>query len=203
MLTLQGIGAGALVALLALCFSPLADAVSRWLAKAPHRVEPADAIVVLGSGVRDNGTLTDSSLRRALHGIDLYRQTLAPTIVFTGPRNRAGFTEATVRATLAGEMGVPRSAIVVEATARTTREEAERVATLLRSRGMSRLLLVTDAEAVRRASGLFERQGFRVVPSPALDVSTADGAPGGRLHLTRLILIELLALAYYHAAGYL
>ena len=190
-----------MVALLALSFTPVTDVAGRWLAKAPHRVEPADAIVVLGSGVREDGTLADSSLRRALHGIELYRRHLAGTIVFTGPRNRAGFTEATVRARLAREMGVPPSAILVEATALTTREEAERVATLLRGRGMSRILLVMDVEGVRRAAGLFERQGFHVVPSPALDV--ANGAPGGRLHLTRLILIELLALAYYHVAGYL
>lgn len=201
LLTLRSIGLAGLVALLALCFTPVTDVVGRWLAKAPHRVEPADAIVVLGSGIREDGTLADSSLRRALHGIELYRQALAGTLVFTGPRNRAGFTEALVRARLAREMGVPPSAILVEATALTTREEAERVATVLRARGMSRILLVMDVEAVRRAAGLFERQGFHVVPSPALDVS--NGTPGGRLHLTRLILIELLALVYYHAAGYL
>jgi uncharacterized SAM-binding protein YcdF (DUF218 family) len=201
LLTLRSIGLAGLVALLALCFTPVTDVVGRWLAKAPHRVEPADAIVVLGSGIREDGTLADSSLRRALHGIELYRRALAGTLVFTGPRNRAGFTEALVRARLAREMGVPPSAILVEATALTTREEAERVATVLRARGMSRILLVMDVEGVRRAAGLFERQGFHVVPSPALDVS--NGTPGGRLHQTRLILIELLALVYYHAAGYL
>jgi hypothetical protein len=60
--------------------------LSRWLSKPPH-LEFADAIVVLGAeGVRGNGTLSDASLRRALHGVDLYRRGLAKTIVFTGPQ---------------------------------------------------------------------------------------------------------------------
>jgi uncharacterized SAM-binding protein YcdF (DUF218 family) len=200
---LQLIGMAAFLALLALSFTPVADGLSRWLSKAPHHLERTDAIVVLGSGVRENGSLTDSSLRRALHGIDLYRHGLSKTIIFTGPRNATGFAEGEVRATLAREMGIPPAAILTDTTARTTHEEAERVAALLRTRGMSRILLVVDPEGVRRAARLFERHGLEVAPSPAADVSTSDGAPGGRLRLTRQILIELLALAYYHAAGYL
>jgi uncharacterized SAM-binding protein YcdF (DUF218 family) len=200
---LQYIGSGTFVAVVALSFTPLADVLSRWLTKPPH-LEFADAIVVLGAGgVRGNGTLTDTSLRRALHGIDLYRRGLAKTIVFTGPRNATGFAEGEVRATLAREMGIPRAAILVDITARTTREEAQQVAALLGTRRMSRILLVVDVEGVRRAAGLFERLGFEVLPAPAIDVHSSDGAPGARLLLTRQILIELLALAYYHAVGYL
>ena len=200
---LRYLGVAAFLALLALSFTPLADALSRWLSQAPHHLERTDAIVVLGSGVRENGTLTDSSLRRALHGIDLYRHGLSKTIVFTGPRNPTGVAEGEVRATLAREMGIPAAAILTDTTARTTHEEAKRVAALLRARGMSRILLVVDPEGVRRAARLFERHRVGVIPSPAVDVSTSDGAPGARLRLTRQILMEFLALAYYHAAGYL
>jgi uncharacterized SAM-binding protein YcdF (DUF218 family) len=200
---LQYIGLGTFLALLALSFTPLSNVLSQWLSKAPHHLESADAIVVLGSGIRENGSLTDSSLRRALHGIDLYRLGLTKTIVFTGPRNVTGLAEAEVRATLARQMGIPRAAVLTDITARTTREEAQQVAALLRARGMSRILLVVDAEGVRRAARLFERQGFEVIASPAVDISTSDGAPGARLRETRQILIELLALAYYHAVGYL
>jgi uncharacterized SAM-binding protein YcdF (DUF218 family) len=200
---LQYIGLGTFLTLLAVCFTPVTNVLSQWLSKAPHHLESADAIVVLGSGIRENGSLTDSSLRRALHGMDLYRHGLAKTIVFTGPRNATGFAEAEVRATLARQMGIPRAAVLTEITARTTREEAQQVAAVLRARGMWRILLVVDAEGVRRAARLFERHGFEVIPSPAVDISTADGAPGARLRETRQILIELLALAYYHGVGYL
>jgi len=200
---LQYIGFAMFFALLALSFTPLTNVLSDWLSKAPHHLDSADAIVVLGSGIRENGLLADSSLRRALHGIDLYHQGLSKAIVFTGPRNATGFAEAEVRATLARQKGIPRDAVFIDITARTTREEAHRVAALLRSRHMSRILLVVDAESVRRAARLFERQGLEVIPSPAVDISTSDSAPDARLRETRKILIELLALAYYHAARYL
>jgi uncharacterized SAM-binding protein YcdF (DUF218 family) len=200
---LRYIGLVTFVALLAVSFTPVAVVLSRWLSKAPHQVQAADAVVVLGSGIRQSGALTDSSLRRTLHGIDLYRHGLTKTIIFTGPRNSTGFAEGEVRATLAREMGIPQTAILVDIVARTTREEAQQVAPLLRARALSRILLVVDAEGVRRAARLFERQGFEVVPSPSIDVSTSDEGPGARLRLTRQVLIELLALAYYHVVGYL
>lgn len=169
----------------------------------PVRLETADAIVVLGAGgVRPDGTLSDSSLRRALRGIELYRRGLAKTLVFNGPQNMTGYAEAEIRATFAMQFGIPATALVVDTKARTTREEAQQAALLLRSRGVSRILLVGDVEGMRRATGVFERVGFDVLPAPTTDVSTFEGGPGARLLLTRQVLIELLALAYYRAAGY-
>jgi uncharacterized SAM-binding protein YcdF (DUF218 family) len=169
----------------------------------PARLEPADAIVVLGAGVRRDGTLSNSSLRRTIRGIDLYRRGLANTVVFTGPRNRTGYAEAEVRAALAMQVGIPSTAMVLDTTARTTREEAEHVAALLRERRGSRILLVADVEGMRRATAVFERVGFNVLPVPTADPSAVEGAPGARLVLTREIFMELLALVYYRTAGYI
>jgi uncharacterized SAM-binding protein YcdF (DUF218 family) len=196
------LGLATLVALLALSFTPLADVVSHAMS-VPARLEPADAIVVLGAGVRRDGTLSNSSLRRTIRGIDLYRRGLAKILVFTGPRNRSAHAEAEVRSVLAMQFGVPSAAIVLETTARTTREEADRVAALLRHRGLSRILLVADVEGMRRATAVFQRVGFDVLPAPAEQMSLAEGGPGGRLLLTRAILMELVALAYYRASGYI
>jgi uncharacterized SAM-binding protein YcdF (DUF218 family) len=200
---LQCIGLATLLAVVALSFTPLADFLSRSIST-PTRLEPADAIVVLGAGgVRPDGTLSDSSLRRTLRGIDLYRRGLAKILVFTGPRNMTGHAEGEVRAAFAMQLGVPATALVVDTKALTTREEARQTALLLRSRGVARILLVGDVEGMRRATAVFERVGFSVLPAPATDISTFEGAPGARLLLTRQILMELLALAYYRAAGYL
>jgi uncharacterized SAM-binding protein YcdF (DUF218 family) len=185
-----------------LAFTPLADVLSVAISVST-RLEPADAIVVLGAaGVRRDGTLSDSSLRRAMRGIDLYRRGLASTLVFTGPRNLSGYAEGEVRATLAMDLGVPRTAILVDTTARTTQEEGHRVAALLAPRAMRRILLVSDAEGMRRATGVFERVGFDVLPAPTAEPMVSERTPGARLVVARLVATELVALAYYHLAGY-
>ena len=126
-------------------YTPAANVMGRQLATSSD-VGPADAIVVLGAGLTGDGTLSDSSLRRAIGGIQLYRAGLAPHLVMLGVSG-----EATVRARLAVDLGVPRDAVLVEANAPTTRDEAARVGQVLRRRGEHSVLLVTDALHMRRA----------------------------------------------------
>jgi uncharacterized SAM-binding protein YcdF (DUF218 family) len=166
---------------------------------------PAGAIVVLGGGgVRADGSLTDVSLRRTLYGIDLYQRGLAPLLVLSGPRVEAALrAEGEARAALADRLGVPGSVIIVETTARTTREEAVRLAARLRSRGVGHILLVADAQGMRRAVAVFRRAGLDPVPVPAEDVPSTPRTPTARLALAQRLVIEGLALTYYRVAGYL
>src|SRR5437879_2485242 len=76
----------------------------------PVHIERADAIVVLaGGGVLASGQLTDTSLRRTVRGITLYRDGLAPLLVLSGAAGRR--SEGAARAVLAGECGVPATAL--------------------------------------------------------------------------------------------
>ena len=196
------LGIVALVLFGAIAFTPLTSVVAGWLA-VPPRLEAADAIVVLGGGgVRGDGTLTDTSLRRTLHGIVLFQRGLAPIMLLSGSPGRSRPTESEARAAVARTFGVPASAILTEGSALTTHEEAERIARRLRPLGVRRVLLVVDAEGMRRAMGAFTRAGLAPVPAPASDVSGVGGTPEGRLDLARRVLMELCALAYYRLAGY-
>ena len=202
-LVLRCVGAASLLAFGVVAYTPAPNLVDR-VFSAPARVEPADAVIVLGAGgVRADGTLSDTSLRRTLYGIALYRRGLAPLLVLSGPASAGGLVEADVRSALAREAGVPPTAIVVEATARTTREEASRMSALLRPRGVRRVLLVVDSQGAYRAARLFERSGLDPLLAPADDVAPLDDSPEGRLALARRLAIEMVALAYYRAAGYL
>ena len=196
-------GAVTVLLFVAMAFTPLAAALDRTLALEP-RLEPAGVIVVLGGGgIRDDGTLSDISLRRALHGIMLFRRGLAPLIVFSGSVVPGQPSESEVRAALARSLGIPAAAVSV-ATARTTYEEGRNITRALRETGIRRVLLVADAQGMRRASRVFERLGIDVLPAPANDVSRGgDAGAETRLRLARQVLIELIALAYYRAAGYL
>jgi uncharacterized SAM-binding protein YcdF (DUF218 family) len=180
---------------LAICtFTALPNAVCRRsaVAGAPR---PAQAIVVLGGDMTREGVLSASSLRRALHGILLYRQGLAPHLVFLGPRTSSGHSQSEARAALALECGIPPGAILT-AQGWTTRDEAEDVKALLAARGVRSILLVTGALHMGRARWLFERAGFEVIPAPLPDASCESVRPEGRLGLTMSLLQERLAWGY-------
>lgn len=141
------------------------------------RFDPApgasfDAIVVLGGGVADRGSLRasvelhDSSLRRTICGVDLFDRGLAPRLVLTGGDASvfgAGPLEAAEMARLARRLGVPEGALVQETRSRTTYENAVRTKRLL---GGSSVVLVTAASHLARARGLFRAQGLRVSGYP-------------------------------------
>jgi uncharacterized SAM-binding protein YcdF (DUF218 family) len=194
----RALGALATAALLAVAFTPLAE---RWCERCmlQERLEPADAIVVLGSGVGADGDMTGSSQRKALAGIELHRRGLAPRLIFVGWETR----EAQARARLALELGVGAEAILTAAGARTTRDEAEFAAALLRAAGATRVLLVTGALHMRRAAALFGRAGFVVAPAPVGDVYCRERVPEHRVGLAVALLREAAALAYYRVSGYL
>jgi uncharacterized SAM-binding protein YcdF (DUF218 family) len=198
------VGGGlALATFVIVAFTPLVTHVNGWfeLRAIPT---PSGAIVVLGGGgVRGDGSLTDVSLRRTLQGVDLYQRGLAPLLVLSGPGLEAIRAEGEARAALADRLGVPASAIVVETVARTTREEAVRIAARLRARGIGQILLVGDAQGMRRAVGAFRHAGLDAVPVPAEDVPSRPSTPMARLALAQRLLIEGLAVTYYQAAGYL
>ena len=168
-------------------------------------MDVTDAIVVLGAGLMNGGTLRDESLRRAVEGIALYKQGLAPILVLSGPGRRDGTprSEAEQRSALAQAMGVPLEAILTEDTANTTREEAVRISRLLMHRGLRKILLVTDSLHLRRAKLVFETNGLEVFPAPSDDYSSAATTAKDRLWLLTRIVQETAALAYYRLAGYI
>ncbi len=195
----RGLGLAGLALLLACAFTPLATSLAGWLGSTP-RLEPADAIVVLGSGILPDGTLSGNSLERAVYGMRLHRRGLAPLLVFTGgPATQSRPSEPSVRAALADELGVAGTAVLT-VSASTTREEAAHVAALLRPRGVRRILLVTESLHLVRAGGVFERAGLRVLPAPT-DGTPSDSNPEARLALTREILQEVLARLLYRLQG--
>lgn len=190
------LGAAGLLLFAVAAFSPLANRLNAWMAGAA-RLEPAEAIVVLGRGGADaDGVLTNRSLRRALRGIDLYRERLAPVLVFSGSSDE---TEA--RADLARGLGVPDEAILRSPPATSTRDEATRLRSLLGPRGTRRVLLVADPIDMPRARASLEHAGFTVLPAPT--AATGPGDPGSRLNLLREIAVELFGWIYYRLLGFL
>ena len=190
------VGALTVAAFLIAAFTPAANRFGRWMATASD-LAPSDAIVVLGASAR-GGTLSDPSMRRAVAGIQLYREGLAPRIIMMGLGG-----EGPIRAKLASSLGVQADEIAVEDEEPTTRDEAGRIGQLMRQQGKRSVLLVTDVIHMKRAKRLFEQQELTVHPVPTnVGLLRAESA-GGRLTLTRTLAFELVALGYHRLFGYL
>ena len=198
---LRALGVAGLALFFLTAFTPLPNILDERTG-VPAQIEPAEAIVVLGAGLSAHGVMSEDSLRRALHGIMLYRKGLAPLLAFSGPGRRDGFVEAEVRAEMARLLGIVPAALLTESTARTTREEAVRMAALLQPRGVHTVLLVTNQEHMARSQRLFANAGFAVRPAP-VDALAGAQTPGARLRLMRRVLQEFLARLYYRLGGYL
>jgi uncharacterized SAM-binding protein YcdF (DUF218 family) len=192
------VGAAGLAAFALLAFTPLAAALHGGLSAGPA-LPPADAIVVLGSGVMPDGELTDNSLRRTVHGIRLFRQGRAKRLVLLGPEYH-GAVEAEVRAGYAADLGVPAEALIVEPGGESTRDEARRVRARLGG-GRAAVILVTGLHHMPRARRVFEREGLGVAPSPVIEESLRPQRPQGRLGLARAMVQEAVARAYYRMTG--
>ncbi len=200
----QVLGAAAISGFLVLSFTPAANLLSFWVSPPVRDPTGAQAIVVLGAGgVTDSGTLTDTALRGTMDAVALYQKGLAPVVVFSGSPRFRGWTESEARADLAQTCGVPRSAILTSGVAHTTYEEALRMWALLRPRGISRIMLITDPAGMIRATAVFEHTGFEVVPAPADRGLDLGGSPEDRFGLLRQLAIETLARLYYRASGQL
>jgi len=199
---LRVVGLTGVALFLLTAFTPLVNLLRYWMA--PHRpVEAAQAIVVMArGGVGGDGALTDASLRGVVEALSLYRSGLAPTLILSGAGGAVGESEAAGRKRFALGCGVPAAAIVTVEKGHTTREEASEIGVILRSRGLQKILLVVDDQGAARATAVFERQGFAVVPVPGAGRLDLGGGPEDRLGAMRLVLIELLARTYYRLAGY-
>jgi len=182
------VGLAGVIGLGLIGFTPVPNLLGALLST-PPRVGTAGAIVVLGGPEAQHG---------AFRGIVLYRQRMAPLLVFSGNLERTAFKVA-----LAHDLGLPSGAVLTERRALTTRQEAERIGGLLRARGIQRILLVTDALSMRRARGLFERHGFDVLPAPSTSSGDSMGPPQDQLGFSVMIAEELTAQLYYRVMGYL
>lgn len=134
----------------------------------PDRLPRADAVLVLGGGLRPalpprRGVEVNEAGDRLLTGVALVRRGLAPVLVVSG--GRVGFTagdqaptEAETAARLAGDLGIPAGRIVRSGDPRNTAEEALAIDRLARSRGWRSLLLVTSASHLPRSLATFQRR---------------------------------------------
>jgi len=131
------------------------------------QTQKADAIVVLGAGLRRDNTPGPALTRRSNRAADLWEQGFAPMIICTGGMTgRATRSEADACKEIVLQRGVPANAVLVEDQSRSTEENALHTHEIFQEHGWSTVLLVTDSFHMLRAKWIFEGEGFIVYSSP-------------------------------------
>jgi uncharacterized SAM-binding protein YcdF (DUF218 family) len=145
-----------------------------WQSLPPAVLPEADAVVVLGGGIKPAAAprpwidVADGG-DRVLHGARLYQAGKAPLLILSGGRvawNEGGPSESGDMAQLAMALGVPRRAIAEDPTSLNTYENAVNVKAILQQRGLNRVLLVTSAMHMPRSLMIFRRLGIDAIAAP-------------------------------------
>jgi uncharacterized SAM-binding protein YcdF (DUF218 family) len=172
----------------------------------------ADAIVILSANLRQNAAefgepvTSRHGVERLRYGAFLHRQLDLPVAISGGP------TPAVSERSIAEFMAIElREVFGIDATwletrSRITAENARFTFEMLAPQGKTRILLVSHAMHMRRATLLFERAGFDVVQAPTAFVNSQHRLPAGLLPMAYALSISSEALHeiigyYYYRLG--
>ena len=198
----------ALVAFCVIAMTPFTTAVlpmGTLVRNDPLPREKLDAVVVLSGGTTPDSLLMPEPLDRLLTGLALMRDSVAPVLVVTDPRNGAdGATAAPDQARLRALVARPFPMLTVDSV-HTTHDEAVNSWRLLQPRKATRIAVVTSPLHTGRACATFERVGFTVTCVSAISrVYSVDYARSGfdRLALFRAWVYERAAWLEYRARGW-
>lgn len=128
----------------------------------------AQAIVVLGGGLRDSNelygkiTVTNNELERMRYAAFLHKETGLPMLATGSTLN--GVSEAKV-IDKEFKLFFNTTLTWLENKAKNTKENAIKTKEILEKEGIQKIILVTQNWHMQRAKLLFEQQGFEVLPA--------------------------------------
>ena len=126
----------------------------------------SDSIIVLGAAIVGDKP-SPVFEERINHAVNLFRNTKAPRIIFTGGLgNGEKFTESEVGAAFAVGLGVPSSAILKDMTSRTTRQNLLEAQSLMKAHNLKSVIIVSDPLHLKRAEMMARDLGISAVTSP-------------------------------------
>lgn len=165
----------ALAAVFLVCWEPAAWVAAQLMEGGYPRaaLPPGDgqAIVVLSAGMslpepeRPYALPDPDTYARSVYAAWLYKHWRALPVLACGGDDLRSPLASLMRGSLEKE-GIPPASIWTEERSTSTYENALFGAQVLRARGVSRIVLVTEAAHMPRAERCFRKQGLAVVPAP-------------------------------------
>jgi uncharacterized SAM-binding protein YcdF (DUF218 family) len=182
------------------------------------KLPQSDAVIVLGGvvgqpeperGVTDLSDTAD----RIIHALRIYKAGKAPLLIISAGNqawHMSAVSEAQLIAEMLIELGVPRSALMMEARSRNTHENATNTAALFKEFGWRSGLLVTSSAHMPRALAAFKKAGVTVTPAAtdfrsrsSIIMRPYDLMPDvGALAWTTSALKEMIGFLVYRVRGW-
>jgi len=151
----------------------------------------ADAAVILGAKVYDDGSLSPALKERLDTGVELFQEDLVTYLIMSGGVGENGVSEAASMSSYAQKNGVPLSNIILDEEGNNTMQSARNCGEIARENGFKRLLTVSQSFHCARIKLTFEREGTHCYTVPA-------GGPGTGLRRSNFFLLrEVFAFPYY------
>lgn len=120
-------------------------------------LENIDYILVLGAGVKPDGSPTDMLHDRVLTAVNLRAAGQGASLLMSGDNQRPDYDEVSAMVTLAGKLNADESAIETDHLGLSTYESIDRAAELY---GAKRIVIVTQEYHLYRALYIAEQMGL-------------------------------------------
>jgi len=170
----------------------------------------AKAIIILGGGRYQNApeynidTVSTVTLSRIRYGSYLHKKTKLPVLVTGGKVFGDGFSEAyLMQQSLQNDFNVTSK--WVEDQSKNTQENAVYSFKILEAHKIKSIILVTDVNHIKRATSIFEKEGFSVTAAPINFDTNYEFLPfiltivprAGSLYRSRAVLREYMGQLWY------
>jgi len=193
--------------ILVLYFTVFYSPVVWWLAeplKISQSPKIADAIVVFGGGVGEDGSPGKSTIERARFSTDLYKKGFAKHIIYS-----SGYiyehNDAENMKLFAMSMGIPEENIILEKKANSAYENVKFTTDILRKKGFDKILLVSSPYNMKRSSLIYDNIAddieVRYTPVPNPQFYYRHKKIG--LEQIKAIIHEYAAIIYYYFKNYI
>lgn len=166
--------------------------------------QPADVIIVLGSGTRHGPDPLPTQARlRTDAGVALWRQGFADTVIFSGGLSKAtSLIESDVMAQYAASIGLPDETIIRERASTSTRENAQRSLAIMADKKFDTAIVVTSSYHTWRACRVFRFLRAHIT-CVAATIHAAPEKLSDRIGNFISVVREYGAIAYYTTRQYI
>ncbi len=138
---------------------------------------PADVIVVLGAKVHADGQLSQALDDRVRTACGLYRDGLAPRLIFSGGPGEGTVHETEAMRALALRLGVPDEAIIMDRQGLSTEATVRNTVLMFEGLHSRRVLVVSHFYHLPRIKLAYQRHGWAVRTVPAVEARPLANMP--------------------------
>ncbi len=125
--------------------------------EAAARLENVDCILVLGCGLRSDGSPSDMLHDRLTQGVTLYQQGAAPKLLMSGDHGRAHYDEVNAMKAFAVDAGIPTEDVFMDHAGFSTYESIYRAKAIF---GAKKIIIVTQEYHLYRALYIAQQFGL-------------------------------------------